>query len=130
MSDLFLCYIKDIPVDGCKGFTLSDDLSSDLSNTLPDNLPNKKDNNRQDIFIVNRNGNYFGYKNSCPHTGANLNWQPDIFMDYDNFYIQCSLHAARFEVESGYCVWGPCVNQSLQKRKLKIDGKKIYLVSE
>ena len=109
MTDIFLCNISDIKKDECKGFSLSDDKDS------------------QDIFIANRDDKYFAYKNSCPHTGASLNWQPDVFMDYDNFYIQCSIHAARFEVETGFCVWGPCANQSLKKIDISIIDNKIYL---
>lgn len=113
MSDLFLCKKQDIPKNSSKGFPLP--------------TSSKEDDANQDIFIVNRGGNFFAYKNKCPHTGASLNWLPDVFMDYDNFYIQCSIHAARFEVESGFCVWGPCANQSLMKIELKIIGDDIYL---
>lgn len=111
MKARFLCDTSSIPEDGCKGFSLSDN----------------PDETHQDIFIVNRNKQYYAYRNACPHTGANLNWQADMFMDYDNFYIQCSIHAARFEVESGFCVWGPCANQSLTKADLHIIDNKIYL---
>ena len=112
MNDIFLCEKKDILNDSCKGFSISEDKDA------------------QDIFIVNRSDNYYAYKNSCPHTGVNLNWQPDVFMDYDNFYIQCSVHAARFEVETGFCVWGPCANQSLKKVDITITQDKIFLKEE
>jgi len=111
MSQVFLCETSDIPTNGCKGFNLSD----------------PADNGSQDIFVVNRDEQYFAYKNTCPHTGASLNWQPDVFLDYDNFYIQCAIHAARFEVKSGLCVWGPCANQSLKKCELTIIDNKVYL---
>jgi len=114
MTNRFLCNTTDIPPDACKGFSLNE-------------VPDKKS---QDIFIVNRNNQFYAYKNSCPHTGASLNWQPDIFMDYDNFYIQCSIHAARFEVETGICVWGPCVNQSLKKTELTVIDNKIFLTDQ
>jgi len=106
-----LCKTEDIPNGACKGF------STDL------------DANTQDIFIVNRDNKFYGYKNSCPHTGVNLNWQPDVFMDFDDFYIQCAVHGARFEVESGLCVWGPCNGLYLEEIKLEINNSKIALVS-
>jgi len=112
MTTFFLCKKSEFDNQDCKGLSLSD----------------KKED--QDIFIVKRSGQYYAYDNRCPHTGASLNWQPDVFMDYDNFYIQCSIHAARFEVESGFCVWGPCANQSLRKREIKIVGDDIFLVKE
>jgi len=139
MSNTFLCYKQDIPIDGCKGFALKKTESEKKSETTPDThqepdtqqeIEIEKQDEQQDIFIVNRESQYFAYKNSCPHTGASLNWQPNVFMDYDNFYIQCAIHAARFEVESGLCVWGPCVNRSLQKIKLKIVDDKIFLAAQ
>lgn len=111
MSIQFVCHINDIPEQGSKGFSLTD----------------TDDESQQDFFIVNRGNEYFAYQNTCPHTGANLNWQPDVYLDFDNFYIQCAIHAARFEVETGLCVWGPCVNRSLIKVPIKIENQKIYL---
>ncbi len=107
-----LCNISDIPEGTTKGFSLT------------------TDNNVQDIFIVNRDNQFYGYENHCPHTGVNLNWQPDIFMDFDNNYIQCSVHGARFNVESGLCVWGPCVNQSLKKIEIEVHNGNIALTSK
>ncbi len=121
MCDIFLCKATSIPQNGSKGFSLPKQ-SHD-----PDIEKNRNEDIQQAIFIIHRNGQYYGYKNICPHTGASLNWQPNVFMDFDNFYIQCAIHAARFEVESGLCVWGPCVNQSLQKINLRINDNNIYL---
>ena len=67
----------------------------------------------QSVFIIRRNQKISAFINSCPHTGVALNWQPDQFLDIDNEFIQCSLHGARFRVDDGYCVWGPCAGQSL-----------------
>ena len=104
-----LCNINDIPEDGCKGFSII------------------YQQREIDIFVLKRNGKIFAYRNHCPHTGANLNWQPDTFMDYDDLYIQCAIHGARFEVETGLCVWGPCLKQSLIKVNFHISKNNIYL---
>jgi len=107
-----LCSVDDIPEDGCKGFTIN------------------YQQRELDIFILKRSEKIFAYRNHCPHTGANLNWQPDTFMDYENLYIQCAIHGARFEVETGLCVWGPCVRQSLIKVKFHILENNIYLEND
>jgi len=104
-----ICHFDDIPEDGCKGFSVK----GEAGNT--------------ELFILKRHDKLYAYKNQCPHTGATLNWQPDVFMDYDNRYIQCSIHGARFEVETGLCVWGPCVNQSLTKMNIQISDDNIFL---
>ena len=67
----------------------------------------------QIVLLIRREGQVYAYRNHCPHTGVELNWQPDQFLDNEGFYIQCSVHGAKFEVETGLCVSGPCADQSL-----------------
>jgi nitrite reductase/ring-hydroxylating ferredoxin subunit len=68
--------------------------------------------NRPGIFIVRHPQGVSAFRNSCPHTGAPLNWQPNQFLNDDGL-IQCSLHGALFLPSSGFCISGPCRNQSL-----------------
>ncbi len=73
------------------------------------------------VFVVHMNGAFHGYINSCPHTGVNLDWQQDQFLDMDNMYIQCSTHDALFEIDTGACIAGPCVGDTLQPVDLVIE---------
>jgi nitrite reductase/ring-hydroxylating ferredoxin subunit len=76
------------------------------------------------LFVVHKDGIFKAYVNSCPHTGVNLDWQEDQFLDMDNMFIQCSTHDALFEIDSGKCVAGPCIGDSLQPIDLEIvDGQ-------
>ena len=77
------------------------------------------------LFVVRRDNEVRGYINSCPHTGANLEWQEDQFLDMDNMFIQCSTHDALFEIDTGHCVAGPCVGDHLQAVKLVIDNGQV-----
>jgi nitrite reductase/ring-hydroxylating ferredoxin subunit len=80
-----------------------------------------------EIFIVRQGEHIFGYHNSCPHTGAPLNWLADQFLDYSRAYIQCSGHDALFRIEDGCCISGPCHGQSLLDAKLTVvNGRIIY----
>jgi len=74
------------------------------------------------LFVVHKDGAFTAYINSCPHTGVNLEWQQDQFLDLDNAFIQCSTHDALFEVDSGICIAGPCVGDSLEPVELVIEG--------
>ena len=66
-------------------------------------------------FIVrDEAGGLKAYRNSCPHTGAPLNWTPDQFLTRSGQYIQCSIHGAMFVVDSGECFSGPCGGQFLK----------------
>ncbi len=43
-----------------------------------------------------------------------LNWEPNKFLNNGGDLIQCSNHGALFDIESGECLQGPCLGQSLQ----------------
>ena len=80
-----------------------------------------------ELFVINDNGQFHAYKNQCPHTGVNLNWMPNQFLDIDNTFIQCSTHGALFHIHDGYCVRGPCAGASLTALPLKIEDGNILV---
>ena len=77
------------------------------------------------LFVIHKDGAFNAYINSCPHTGVNLEWQEDQFLDMDNTFIQCSTHDALFNVDSGECIAGPCVGDSLTPVELSIENGQI-----
>jgi len=80
------------------------------------------------IFITQRDGMFYAYKNLCPHLQVELEFLENQFLDQDQEYIQCSTHGALFNVETGECISGPCLGESLQKIAIQVhsDGG-IYL---
>lgn len=81
-------------------------------------------------FLVRSGGVVYAYRNSCPHTGAPLDWTPDSFLDLDGTLIQCALHGALFQIQTGLCVHGPCVNQHLTPLPVDVVDGRIFLVAE
>lgn len=79
------------------------------------------------IFVVHKNGEFFAYINQCPHTGVNLEWQEDQFLDLDKELIQCATHDALFAIDSGECLFGPCTGEFLKALPLSIEGDEIHL---
>ena len=69
---------------------------------------------RRDLILVRRGGVLRAYLNSCPHQGTPLETFPDRFLNEDGSLFVCSTHGARFRVEDGYCVSGPCEGKALQ----------------
>lgn len=65
-------------------------------------------------FVVRRGDEVFAYQNVCKHVGHPLNWAPDDFLDKNNVAIQCASHGALYEIDTGLCVAGPCLGQSLR----------------
>ncbi len=97
-----ICHIDDLPERDARGFEVEG----------------------QKLLIIKKKGVVHLYRNSCPHTGINLDWQPDDFMSFDKFYIQCSTHGAQFQIEDGFCVLGPCKGQALKTVPFQvIDGE-------
>ncbi|HEB82831.1 MAG TPA: Rieske (2Fe-2S) protein [Gammaproteobacteria bacterium] len=106
---LFLCKTSDIEDPGSRGFEV------------------KIRRKTQDIFVVHKNGEFYAYIDSCPHTGAPLEWQENQFLDLDGELIQCAVHDARFLIDTGDCIAGPCRGDRLQALPLKIVNGEIHL---
>lgn len=88
-----LCALDDVPDGEARGFAVD---------------------GGEDIFVVRRGGDVYGYLNSCPHAASPLDWVENQFMNLDKSHILCATHGAEFRIEDGFCVLGPCRGQSLE----------------
>jgi len=100
-----LCHIDDLPEGSAKGFSLQSD----------------------SLFALRYDGQFFVYRNSCPHLGVELNWLEDQFLDADNTLIQCATHGALFAIDSGECLAGPCRGKHLQAIPFEIVDSRILV---
>ncbi|MCG7913171.1 MAG: Rieske 2Fe-2S domain-containing protein [Candidatus Thiodiazotropha weberae] len=83
----------------------------------------------QEILVVRKGERVYGYLNRCPHTGINLEWQPDQFLDLSQSYIQCVTHGALFRVENGLCLRGPCAGDALSPIQVELrDGEIVAIL--
>ena len=94
-GERLLCRLEDIPDGGARGFPAS-----------PGGFIG--------LVAVRRGGQVFVYLNSCPHLGVPLEVLPDRFLDGRREYVVCALHGARFRIEDGFCVSGPCAGDALE----------------
>jgi len=53
------------------------------------------------------------YANICPHAWAPMDWTPGEFLDYERRYIHCATHGAKFRIDDGMCIHGPCLGKPL-----------------
>lgn len=104
-----LCSIDDIPDGGCR--------ESRIAWAGQDAV---------DVFLIRHGNTIRGYVNRCPHTGSPLNWLPDRFLDESGALIICDTHAARFRIEDGYCVSGPCAGDHLRMIEIEVRGSQVY----
>ncbi|MGS2724346.1 Rieske (2Fe-2S) protein [Porticoccus sp. GXU_MW_L64] len=105
VSQIELCHLNDIPDGGSKEFYPGGEA----------------------LFAVRQGREVFVYRNSCPHTGMPLNWQPDQFFDVEKKFIQCAIHAAIFQPETGLCVAGPCSGDSLDRIPCRIKNSTVVI---
>jgi nitrite reductase/ring-hydroxylating ferredoxin subunit len=78
-------------------------------------------------FVISFDGSVFGYVNSCPHRGTELDWQPGEVFDESGIYLVCATHGAIFEADSGLCVGGPCQGAALTKIVVEATAEGVFL---
>jgi len=83
---------------------------------------------RRDTVLVSRAGQLHAYVNSCPHQNTPLETFPDRFLNQDGSLLVCSMHGARFRVEDGFCISGPCEGRFLKAADIEIENGDVYLL--
>jgi nitrite reductase/ring-hydroxylating ferredoxin subunit len=81
-------------------------------------------------FLVRVGDNVHAWLNRCPHAGRQLNFMPDRFLTPDGELIQCMAHGALFEKETGLCIAGPCVDESLRRIAVRLAGGEVLLAED
>lgn len=102
-----------------------DDLADGESRLVP-----TADARAPDVFIVRRGRGAVGYVNDCPHRNLPLDLVPGRFLDRAGAYILCVNHGARFDIDSGVCVRGPCAGQRLTPVPLTVADGAVRLAAE
>jgi nitrite reductase/ring-hydroxylating ferredoxin subunit len=76
---------------------------------------------RDTVLVVRWQGALSAWRNRCPHLDVTMQYRKDRFMSGDGQHIVCFAHGALFRPDTGLCVLGPCLGQSLQPQALSID---------
>lgn len=105
-----LCALEDIPDGG----------SARFSGTV--------NGEARSLMAIRQGNTVHVYVNSCPHTGAPLDFTPGQFLDVDRRHILCTNHGALFRIEDGYCLKGPCSGDNLQAVRTEIQAGIVHLV--
>jgi nitrite reductase/ring-hydroxylating ferredoxin subunit len=103
-----LCRLEDIPDGGAKGFAAA-----------PGGFTG--------LFAVRKGDRVFVYVNSCPHIGLPLEPLPDRFLDTRKQAIICAAHGARFRIEDGVCLTGPCIGEVLDAVPVRIEDGRVVV---
>ncbi|MGE0734893.1 MAG: Rieske (2Fe-2S) protein [Alphaproteobacteria bacterium] len=108
MSEHKLCRFDDLADLSGRSFVLSDESGGHR------------------IVVVRHGARVFGYINACPHIGTALDMISDDFVDADAKLLMCALHGARFRIEDGVCVAGPCVGDALRSFPIVVRDGNVY----
>ena len=96
-----------------------DDGATRLVETEPERDP--------DIFVVRKGARVFAYVNDCPHQNLPLDLVPGRFLDLHKARILCTNHGARFEIETGECVLGPCRGERLAAVPVRVVAGEVWI---
>lgn len=96
-------------------------------NSIPENGSHAIEFDQSALFAIKKREQIFIYINRCPHLHTPLNWEPNRFLNNSGDLIQCSTHGALFDIESGECLQGPCLGQSLQAIDYEVKDGNIWI---
>jgi len=94
---------------------------------FPDNSTHSIRSGHLALLLVRRAGQLFVYENRCPHTQKTLDPQGGSLATSGGLLIQCQRHAAQFIADTGECVAGPCLGETLKALSFTVSGSAIYL---
>jgi nitrite reductase/ring-hydroxylating ferredoxin subunit len=106
---IVLCRLTELRATGCREFRIGDG-----------DWPLRG-------FVVQSEQGVRAYLNRCPHLSYPLNCLPDDFLSYDRHYLQCKMHGALFEKDSGLCIAGPCLGRRLVALPLRVDDDAVVV---
>lgn len=75
----------------------------------------KENGDRREGFVVRWKGRLHAYRNECRHVPVSLDWVENRFISRDGCFLQCAMHGALYEPDSGLCVDGPPTGEHLRR---------------
>jgi nitrite reductase/ring-hydroxylating ferredoxin subunit len=106
-----LCHLDDLPDGGSRGF-------------------DPRGRGQPTLFVVRQGLRLHAYADVCPHLGTPMAWRRDAYLDGARAHIVCAAHGALFEIDSGRCVLGPCLGDTLTPIPLTLhDNGEVHLAT-
>jgi nitrite reductase/ring-hydroxylating ferredoxin subunit len=112
LSDRVLCRVNELPEGSARGFRFGRGVAV------------------RAVIIVKKGGAIYAYDDACPHMGTPLAFLPGRYFDRDGRELLCATHGARFRVEDGFCLSGPCAGRSLARAAIRIESDVVVLAGE
>ena len=85
------------------------------------------DSYRVNCFLVNHQGSFHAYVNSCRHLVTPLDFVRYQFFSEDGRHLVCATHGAVYEPDTGLCVDGPCKGLSLHVLPVSVESDQVIV---
>jgi nitrite reductase/ring-hydroxylating ferredoxin subunit len=87
---------------------------------------------RDTLFVVRRGTALHGWLDRCPHEGATpMPYRRHAYLNKAGTRIVCYAHGAQFEIDTGRCVVGPCLGDSLTPVPIELtDDGRVLVVTQ
>lgn len=82
---------------------------------------------REALLVRDHGGRLRAYVNICQHLPVPLDGGSRVFLTRNRQQLECGTHGARYRLEDGYCVHGPCRGRSLPALSVECEGDEVYL---
>ncbi|MCG8557337.1 MAG: Rieske (2Fe-2S) protein [Proteobacteria bacterium] len=83
---------------------------------------------REALVVRDSHGQPRAYLNTCKHLPIPLDGGTGDYLSEEGRYLLCSTHGARYRLEDGYCVDGPCEGESLDSLAVEVEGGQLYVL--
>ncbi len=77
------------------------------------------------VFLLRRGDEVLGWHNECPHHGVALEDPTGDLLSDDRTLFQCSFHGARFRLDDGRCIFGPCLGRALRPFPVAVESGEV-----
>ena len=78
-------------------------------------------------LVVRRGDKYFAFRNLCQHLPITLDLNDDRFFNHEKTQLQCHMHGALYDIETGLCTAGPCVGAKLVSLEFVEEGARLVI---
>lgn len=85
------------------------------------------DKYRVSCFLINYQGGFHAYVNSCRHLITPLDFVRYQFFTEDGRHLVCLTHGALYEPDTGMCVAGPCEGLYLHALPVSVESDEIVV---
>ena len=92
--------------------------------------PSAEGMRREALVLRDERGDVRAFRNLCKHLPILLDAGSRRYLTPDGAALFCATHGARYRLEDGLCVHGPCKGASLDPVPLEREGDALFVVDD